>query len=255
MNTRYTSNLQKGGALLEASASFVSTWDETGSAEANLRTFTDANSAASPTRRRDLVNRILRPRFMDPGPHLIGALKVLLAEDRGAFREACYFETSRTEPLLADFVEGPVFDWHTAGRSQISVPDARRWLVELFEQEQIVAWSEDVQKRVAQALLSSLRDFGILRGASGGSRKEIAHPYPTTAGFAYACWRLGEMGVTAASLEGSPVWRRWLLSPPDVSALIAALAGQGVIMLNRAGSVTRIEWQAATLVEAVHAAA
>jgi len=33
------------------------------------------------------------------------------------------------------------------------------------------------------------------------------------------------------------------------------LAQYGVILLNRAGSITRIEWRANTLAEAVHAAA
>ncbi len=78
---------------------------------------------------------------------------------------------------------------------------------------------------------------------------------PSIGGFAYVCWRLQELGVTAASMEVAPAWKRWLLTPSDVAALMADLAQHGVIGLNRAGSVVRIEWRAASLTEAVHAAA
>lgn len=253
----YTSNLQKGGALLEASALLVSAWDDSLSANDNLAMAVGANvfGAASAVRRRDLVNRILRPRLVGPGPHVMSALKVLLDADRHAFRDACYFEASRAEPLLADFAEGPLFDWYTAGRTCITVDDVEPWLAALSRTGSAPNWSAAVRTRVGRALLATLRDFGVLGGVASGTRKQIGHPYPSVPGFAYTCWRLHELGVTAASLESSPVWRRWLLDRADVGALMTDLAGHGVILLNRAGSVTRIEWRATTLSEAVHAAA
>ncbi|MGQ0678935.1 MAG: BrxA family protein [Actinomycetota bacterium] len=253
---RYTSNLQKGGALLGPSALFVVSWDQDRSIAENLAEMVEANKLglASSTRRRDLVGRIMKPRFVDPGPHIIPALKELLKQNHHAFSDACYFETCRTELLLSNFAGGPVFDWYAAGRSMITVDDVIGWL-DSATQEAPAQWSEAVRLRLSQALLAALRDFGVLKGATKGSKKQIASPYPSIAGFAYACWRLHEMGVTAASLEASPAWRQWLLTPGDVSTLMIDLARQGVILLNRAGSVTRIEWQATSLVEAVHGAA
>lgn len=254
---RYTSNLQKGGGLLETSALFVSSWDNTRSVDENLAATTRGNlfGAASTVRRNDLAKRILRPRFVDPGPHVIAALKVLLDADQRAFRDASFYESSRAEPLLADFAEGPLFEWYAAGRSTITVDDAERWLSSLADSGAAPRWSEAVRTRLGRVLLATLRDYGVLTGVAGGTRKAIGHPYPSVAGFAYVCWRLLEQGVTAASIEGSSVWRRWLLKPTDVGALMTDLAQHGVILLNRAGSVTRIEWRATTLAEAVHAAA
>ena len=256
-HTRYTSNLQKGGALLDVTARLVGAWDPQRTVADNLAEARETNllGAASAVRRWDLVERILRPRYLDPGPHVIPALQVLLRTDRAAFRDACYFETSRTEPLLADFAQGALFDWRTDGRGAVSVQDAQVWLGRLAAPGAAPAWSEAVCTRLARALLAALRDFGVLRGRPSSPRKEIGHPYPSAAGFAYACWRLLELGTTAASIEASPVWRRWLLTPGDTRSLMADLASHGVILLNRAGSVTRIEWRASTLVEAVHAAA
>lgn len=254
---RYTSNLQKGGALLDATARFVSVWDGDRSAEDNRASIATDNAlgAISAVRRDDLVERILLPRFIEPGPHVVQALKVLLEADRQAFRDGCYFETCRAEPLLADFAEGPLYGRFADGRATVAVEDAEGWIRACIQGGLAPEWSDAVRTRVAQALLATLRDFGILTGTPSSPRKEIGHPYPTVAGFAYACWRLLELGVTAARLEDSPVWRRWLLAPVDVRALMTDLARHGVILLNRAGSVTRIEWRATTLVEAVHAAA
>jgi len=254
VTTAYTSNLQKGGALLDVSALFVSNWDDRRSSDDNLAGVVEIG-AASAVRRADLSDRILRPRFLEPGPHVVSALKVLLDSDRRAFRDACYFEASRAEPLLADFAGGPLFDWYRTGRSTVTVDDAVAWVAQMARRGLAPAWSDAVQTRVARALLATLRDFGVLEGATGGTKKEIGHPYPSVAGFAYTCWRLHELGVTAASIERSSVWRRWLLGTADVGALLTDLAQHGVILLNRAGSVTRIEWQVATLAEAVYGAA
>jgi len=254
MATVYTSNIQKGGALLDTSALLVSSWDERRSTEENLAAVVGI-SASSAVRRSDLSDRILRPRFVEPGPHVVSALKVLLNTDPRAFRDACYFEVSRAEPLLAAFAEGPLFDRYRSGGSTITVDDAVDWLAGIVRQGLAPAWSDAVQTRVGRAVLATLRDFGILEGTRGAARKDIGHPYPSVAGFAYTCWRLHELGATAATIEQSPVWRRWLLARADVASLLGDLAQQRVIILNRAGSVVRIEWQAATLAEAVHGAA
>lgn len=254
MSYRYTSNLQKGGALLDISALLIATWDSRRTHEENLAAVADVG-AASAVRRADLGQRILRRRFVDPGPHLIPALRVLLDTDRRAFRDACYFEASRSEPVLADFVEGPLFERYREGASKVTAHDAIAWLADAMRAGRASPWSEAVTTRVARGLLATLRDFGVLEGARGGVTKSIGHPYPSVGGFAYTCWRLNELGVTAATIQQSPVWRRWLLDTSDVGTLLGDLASQGVIMLNRAGSVTRIEWQATTLSEAVHGAA
>lgn len=253
----FTSNLQKGGALLDLSALLVSSWDNGLSVAENLSRAMDTNllGASSAVRRKDLLERILKPRFIDPGPHVMSALQVLLKDDRHAFRDACYFEATRAEPLLARFIEEPAFSWYESGRSTITVGDVGEWLEGLERSGLTLDWSDAVRTRVARALLASLRDFGVLVGVASGTQKEFGQPYPSIGGFAYACWRLQEMGMTAASVESSRVWRRWLLDSTDVASLMADLAQHGVIQLNRAGSVVRIEWRAESLAEVVHAAA
>lgn len=253
----YRSNLQKGGAMLEDTSHFVRNWIPEMPVRENLERAVDASGAGgrSSLRRADLVSRILKPRFVDPGVEVLCGLRVLLDDDAHAFRDACYFETTRTEAILADFVEGPLFDWYQEGRSEITADDAKKWLERQKVDGLAPPWSEAVTRRVGRTIVSTLRDFGVLEGATRSTRKQIGAPYPSIAGFAYVCWRLAELGVTAAKLQTSPVWRRWLLQPSDVGDLLADLASHGVIHLNRAGSVTRIEWRGSSLAEVVHVAA
>src|SRR4051794_16344197 len=120
----FTVNIQKGGGLLPDARRLIEVWDLHQSPDANLRRIADENLLGKATRPRldDILLRCLGPRFVEPGPHVIAALKNLLGDPRG-FIEAAYFETSRDETLLAAFAEGPCFSWYHAGRAQVTIDD------------------------------------------------------------------------------------------------------------------------------------
>ena len=78
--TVYTSNIQKGGALLDDARRLVEVWDQHEDTESNLERIAGENLLAKPSRARaeDVLRRILRPRLVEPGPQIIAALKILL---------------------------------------------------------------------------------------------------------------------------------------------------------------------------------
>lgn len=90
-----TSNIQKGGALLDDTRRLVEAWSEALGVEENLERVIGENLLGKPSRTRaeDVVRRIIKPRFVAPGPHVISALGGLLAHS-AAFREACYLEAA-----------------------------------------------------------------------------------------------------------------------------------------------------------------
>ncbi len=104
----FTVNIQKGGALLPDARRLVEVWDVSEPAEVNVRRVADENLLGKTTRRRldDVLLRCLAPRFVEPGPHVVAALKRLLPDHR-AFIEAAYYETSRDERLLAALPQPP----------------------------------------------------------------------------------------------------------------------------------------------------
>lgn len=248
-----SSRILKGGALLGESRILVEEWDPTLSPGANMTRIEEHNLLAKRSRSRahDILYTVFRPRFVEPGPQVIPALRQLAGHPR-AFAEACYFEATRADFLLSTFAEDPLWGWFQGGRAGVTPLDAEEWLERLIATRRLPDWSDQVRRRAAQGLLATLRDFGVLRGAV---RKEFAPPRLTPAGFAYVAFRLHQAGTTARGLAEAPVWRRWLLQPADVVQLLAEVAHLGVLRHSQAGSIARLDWELATLVEVARAVA
>src|SRR5438046_2282371 len=118
MSGRLTSRIVKGGALLDDSRRLIDVWDGEESPEENLHRILAENLLGKRSRVRldEVLDLVLRPRFVDPGRHVIASLKVLRGVP-GAFREACYYEAARADPLIARFAEDAVYPSHVEGRT------------------------------------------------------------------------------------------------------------------------------------------
>lgn len=248
-----TSNIQKGGALLDDCRRVVEAWDPSSTPEANLARIADENllGKASRARTDDVLRRIVAPRLVQPGPHVIPALRGLVHEPR-AFVEACYYEAARDDRLLATFAEEALWGWWQQGRVGVAIDDVTEWLADLAHTGRAPEWSDAVRTKTARGLLAALRDFGVLRG---GARKEILPPSMTPRGFAYVAWREHEQGASSRALANSHVWRRWLLESERVADLFGQAARLGVLQFSSAGSAVRIDWLATSLQEVTGAAA
>lgn len=250
---KITSNIQKGGALLDDCRRVVEAWDPTFTPEENLARIADENllGKASRSRTEDVLSRIIVPRLVQPGPHVIPALKALVLEPR-SFVEACYYEAARDDHLLALFAEDRLWHWWQEGRVGVSIGDVTEWLAALAEAGYAPEWSDAVRTKTARGLLAALRDFGVLRG---GAHKEIAPPNMTPRGFAYVAWREHEQGASSRALVASRVWRRWLLDSDRVLDLFSQAARLGILQFSSAGSAVRIDWLVTSLQEVTGAAA
>jgi hypothetical protein len=251
--TTLTSNVQKGGALLDDTRRLVEAWDHDVEPEENLGRIAAENLLGKTSRARteDVLLRILKPRFVEPGADVIAALDMLLRHPL-SFVEACYYEASRDDMLLAAFAEGPLFDWYHEGRIGVAIEDVKDWLAELVRSGRTPQWSENVRTKVARGLLAASRDFGVLRGEV---RKEYAVPRMTPQGFAYVAFREHEQGASSHALVTSRVWRRWLLDAPGVAELFNQAERIGVLRFSQAGSAVRVDWRATSLQEVARAAA
>lgn len=251
--TKFSTNMMKGGAMLDDATRLAEVWQPELDAEANVRRVSDLNLLAKTTRARadDILLRILKPRYIASGDEVIRSLKVLL--DRpDAFREACYYETSRDDALLAEFAEEQLFDFYSKGRTVVSIEEVRDWLADLAAQGRAPTWTDTVRTKVSRGILAALRDFGILEG---GSIKRIATPRLTPLGFAYVAFREHEQGASSRALVESRVWRRWLLESDRVTELFSQAERLGVLRYLQAGTAIRIDWVSRSLEEVARAAA
>jgi hypothetical protein len=249
----FTVNIQKGGAMLEDTRQVIDLWDDGAEPAANLRRIAATNLLGKTSRKRtnDVLLRIIGPRYVAPGPQVIPALRSL-QDDPRAFREACFYETSRDEQLLAAFAEGPIFAWYSEGRIGVTVEEVKAWLVTISASGKLPELTDAVRTKVARGLLAALRDFSVLRGAV---RKEFNSPGMSPKGFAYVAYREFEQGISARALVESTIWRRWLLDARWVNELFIQVDRLGLLHYSRAGSAVRIDWRAANLSEVARAAA
>jgi hypothetical protein len=248
-----TANILKGGALLDDARRLIDVWDLGEDATWNLHRIAEENLLAKPSRARAdaVLQRVLRPRLVDPGPQVIAALKELRSSHRG-FVEAYYYEASRDDELLAACVEGPLYGWWEAGRVAVDVNEVAAWLAKLAVDGQVPSWAASTRIEVARHLLAALRDFGILTGAV---RKEFSRSSLSITGFGYAAFRMHETGASSRTLLTSPVWRRWLLDQGRVTELFHEAARHGLLRYSSAGSAVRVDWLEESLPEVARAVA
>jgi hypothetical protein len=234
----FTARIIKGGALLADSLRFIEAWNPDLRPEENLVRFAADRVLAKTQIRQKVVLDILRRRFLDPGTGVVGALRRLMQDPTG-FREACYYEATRTDELLAAFAEGPLFAWYEAGRREVSLDDVGRWLA---SDARVPRWNMQTRLRVARGLLATVRDFGILRGAARGRRKQIAPPRLSIRGFIYVALRERNQSNSDRALINSSVWRRYLLSTDDVRHLFREADRLGYLRFAEVGSMVRVDW-------------
>lgn len=248
--TNFTTRIIKGGALLAETKRLLEVWDDADTVDVNLDRIRTLNLLGLPSRKRtEDTLQILRQRFIDPDQGLVPVLR-LIASDSSALRDACYFEATRNDDLLAFAVEHVLFEWWRLGRSTITADQLERALLDTTPDPALKSWGDTTRRRVINGLLSTYRDFGILQGRAN---KSLSSPHITLTGFAYVIGRLRFSGV--ADIPKSVVWRRWLLDDDQVRALLLESDRLGLIRYLDAGSVRRIDWVYESLEDMVRAAA
>lgn len=247
---RYTSRLQKGGALLEDMRVLVRNWSDEGTWNSQRDRIIQENILGKKTRSRaiDVYKEAFVPRFLRGDPP--EAWKILRSlEDRDMsidiLRPIYYWLTARGEPLLYDFVVDEILTKSNSMDLSVRVDETTVWIAgKLFECRK--SWSQSVTIRVARGLLAALRDFGILEGAS---RKQIAPVYLPIEPFAYIAFVLHTLGSSGERLIAHPDWKLFLMEPPVVEMLFLEAHQNRLLNYEAAGKICRIEFYARNLEE------
>lgn len=229
-----TARIIKGGALLEDSRRFVEAWDPRVDTNTNLERILDHNLLAKPSRNRaEDVVATLRRRFLADGTEPLEALRALAASPR-SFRDACFYEAARDDELLARFAGEVLFHRRQDGHRQVDPGEVSAWLA-----TEIPTWSPPTRKRVAEGLLATGRDFGLLDGVV---HKRIQAPGLSLAGFTYVVLRERRTSGSSRALVDSPVWRRYLLKDEEVRNLFHDADRHKILRFSEAGTMVRIDW-------------
>jgi len=191
---------------------------------------------------------IFRQRYLTEEP----VTKALVTLVRGKFQTAAldrllYFHSARADQLLHDAVTEILVPMQARGLVDINVQDFQRSLTKLADEGKTTGdWSKPTITRIAQGLLSALRDFGVLQGAVN---KKIALAYLPIESFAYIVFYLKLHQPSGAKLIELPDWKLFFLSREGTERFLFEAHQRHLLEYHVAGSVTRLTFPAETLEE------
>lgn len=251
-STPYSSKIIKAGALIGDTKTLLSHWDVNASVDENITRAQRQNvfGKASRSRVEDIL-AIFRQRYLAEK----AVTKALVALVRGKFPAAAlerllYFHSARADRLLYDAVVEILVPRQERGLVDINVHDFERGLAKWVDEGRTTGhWSEPTITRIAQGLLSTLRDFGVLQGAVN---KKVVPAYFPTEAFAYIVFYLKQRQPSGSKLIELSDWKLFFLKREGVERFLFEAHQRGLLEYHVAGSVTRLTFPAETLGEYAH---
>jgi hypothetical protein len=246
---RYSSKIIKSGALLSDTKTLLSLWDVAASVQENLDRARRQNllSKASRSRVEDIL-AIFRQRFL--GESCVTKALVVLVQKRlgaSALDRILYFHTARADRLQHETVTEIFSPLLARVITDIDMPDNQRPLKQLVAAGKTTGkWSDSTIVRIAQGLLSALRDFGVLQGAVN---KRIAPAYMPVTAFAYIAFYLKQHQPSGTKLLEHPDWKLFFLNRELVERFLFEANQHHLLEYHAAGTVTRLTFPADTLEE------
>jgi len=245
----YNSRLQKGGALLEDMRLLVWRWQN---AETNgQQTIVVAeNVLGKHTRSRaaDTLRYAFLPRFVNGRPPQ--AWKIVRAlEDHNlpveVLRPVYYWITVRNERLLCNFVCTELLHRSKSHIQSTNTDEVCNWIAaQLMPRGKL--WSHTVTTKVAQGVLATLRDFGLLEGKV---KKRIAPVYVPVESFAYIAFALHQEGASGPHLVQHYDWFLFLFAPLVIEHMFLEADRHGLLRFQAAGKIVRTDFPAHSLEE------
>jgi BrxA len=248
----YSSKIIKAGALLADTKTLLAQWDLSVPAQINLDRLRRDNvfGKASRSRVKDVL-AMFRQRFL--GEESVTKALVILTQERlpaAALDRILYFHAAQADRLLHDAVTEILLPLQARGLSQVDVLELQRPLKKWVDAGKTRGnWSEPTIIRIAQGVLSALRDFGVLQGAV---KKRISPAYLPVAAFAYLAFYFKQHEPSGAKLVELPDWRLFFLPPEGVERFLFEAHQRNLLEYYAAGSVTRLTFPASTLEEYAH---
>jgi hypothetical protein len=248
----YTTKIIKAGALLSDTKALLGRWDTSLSVRENLDRFRYENLLGKSSRSRiEDILKIFRQRYLDEQSVTRALVKLVRnGFPASSLDRILYFHAARADCLLRDLVTEALSREKRAGTVDIDVGHVERTLTQWISDEKTTTqWSPPTARRVAQGLLSTLRDFGVLEGAV---KKRITALYLPVEAFAYVAFYLKQLEPSGMRLLDHPDWRLFFLTRDGVERFLIEAHQRDLLEYHAAGTVTRLTFPADTLEAFAH---
>ncbi len=163
-------------------------------------------------------------RYLTVAPQWVGRALVQSANQGNQspeFLSLAYLYFALRDRLTFLFVTRFIWPQWQQGSTHITHRDAMRFIYGLADEEASVrAWHEATKKKIASTLLSSLRDFGLLRGTQ---TRHIQRPPVALETVYHLLCILQAEGKSGREIVNAPDWRLFLWSETDIAQALTLL--------------------------------
>jgi len=248
----YSSKIIKAGALVADTKTLLASWDSNLSVAENLDSFRRENifGKASRSRVEDIL-AIFRQRYLTEESVTKALIRLVNSKfPTEGFNCILYFHATQSDRLLHDTVTDLLASLCHLGRQDISVSDVKNWINKQIAQgKTLTKWSDTTITCCAREILSTLRDFGILRGAV---KKYLTPIYLPVQAFAYIALYLKQRQPSGEKLINATEWQLFFLSTEAVEYFFVEAHQHRLLEYHAAGSIVRIEFPTESLEEYAH---
>lgn len=192
--------------------------------------------------RRRVIWLAIYHRYLNPAPQWVGPAMVqavAYGSHSPEFLSLAYLYFTLRDRFTFECVTGFIWPMWQKGITRLTHRDVMRFMLDLADEDPVVrAWRESTKKNLASTLLSSLRDFGLLKGTA---TKMIQRP-PVALETAYhllcILWAEGKSG---REIIAAPDWRLFLWSDSDIIQALTVLDQQGRVQFEKSGQTVMLQ--------------
>lgn len=254
----YTARLAAGLGLIDETLALLELWHEGMDTPSLIRVAVQSGRFPTLSARRieNMVSDGFAIRYLVQGGAPARLLKTLaLTLARRELEQVMFLYTCRAHPVLADFVREVYWPAYGAGRSTLTNDDARAFVTRANQAGKTTTpWSESTIQRAAGYLTGCLADFGLLERGKRTERRIL--PFRIEARVAaLLAYDLHFAGLGDNSLLADPDWALFGLDTADAVSELRRLSLRGLMVVQTAGTVTRISWPHKTFDEVIDAIA
>jgi len=248
-STHYTAKILKATAQLDDTKTLLAFWGDDASIEENFSRIRGENIFGKSSRSRinDELTIFRQRYFFDPdvASALSGLVKNNVANE--VLHPILFYFSAKADNLLYDTTTEILQRYAMRGQKDISIDEITREIQKFVDEGKTTTrWSENTILNVAQHLLATLRDFGILEGKVN---KKITPFYLPNPAFAFIALYLYNKGNPGEKLVHHPDWRLFFLNSRLVERFFLECHQEGLLNYHGAGSVVRIDFPTTLLKE------
>jgi hypothetical protein len=254
----YTGRLAAGLGLIEETLALLELWHEGIDTPTLTRIAVQSGRFPSMSARRieNMVSDGFAIRYLVHGAAPARLLKALNDKlTRRELEQVMFLYTCRAHPILADFIREVYWSAYGAGRNILGNEEARTFVTRANQEgKTTMPWSESTIRRVAGYLTGCCADFGLLERGKRTQRAILPFRIESRVA-ALLAYDLHFAGLGDNSLLSDHDWALFGLDTVDALGELRRLSLRGLMIVQTAGSVTRISWPFKTIDEVTDAVA